>query len=92
VRENVYLIESSDPQLALDVATRRARQEEGDANGTFTWHDRPAEWVFAGIRKLVAVTVLRGGEELTYSTMVLGSADELRRFSNGRAADVKDYE
>src|SRR5260221_8991546 len=77
VCENVYLIEGSDPEAALAIATRRARQEEGDANGTFTWNDRPSEWVFAGVRKLISVSQaglekgLGTGDEITCSEMVL---------------------
>jgi hypothetical protein len=92
VCENIYLIESSGPHDALELATHRARQEEGDSNGTFTWNDRPAEWVFAGIRKLIAVTGVQSGDEITYSEMVLKSLDDVRRFGNGQAVDVKGYE
>ena len=98
VWENVYLIESADPEAALTIATRRARQDEGDANGTFTWNDRPAEWVFAGVRKLIAVshaglnTSLGTGDEITYSQMVLKSLDEVRRLGSGQPVDVRGYE
>lgn len=98
VRERVYLIEGSNPQVALDVATRLAQQEEGDANGTFAWKGRPADWVFAGVRKLIAFSYpdsesgpMTGGQ-ITYSEMVVDSLDDVRRLANGDAVDVKSYD
>ena len=95
VWENVYLIEAPSSEAALAAANERARNDEGDSSGTFTWNGKPAEWVFAGIRKLISVshagveTQPRHGDELTYSEHVVGTLDAVRQLAQGHAVDIR---
>jgi hypothetical protein len=52
VWENIVLIEASSVEEAFAKAEERAKQDEGDSRGTFTWAGEPAAWHFAGVRKL----------------------------------------
>lgn len=95
VWENVYLIEAPTSEAALAAAHERARKDEGDSRGTFTWNDQPAEWVFAGVRKLISVShdganaEPRHGDELTYSEHVVGSLDAVRQLAQGHSVPVR---
>jgi len=52
--ENVVLIEASSVADAVASAEEIGQATYGADSGTgFTWDERPAEWVFAGLRKLV---------------------------------------
>lgn len=91
VWENVILIKASSDDEAIKKAEKEGREAEGDSRGTFTWDDRPAEWVFAGIRKLMAVEnlnagkdILTDGTEVTHSQFVLEDEDAFKRFINGK--------
>ena len=53
VWENVYLISAGTPEQAFERAQERAKEDEGDSHGTFTWDGRPATFRFVGIRKLL---------------------------------------
>ena len=95
VWENVYLIEAPSSEAALAAANERALKDQGDSNGTFTWNGQPAEWVFAGIRKLISVShagaegQIRHGDEVTYSEHVVGSLDAVRQLAAGDAVNVR---
>ena len=70
--ENVILIRARSQKAALSLAKKRAKRDEGDSDGSFTWEKRPATWVFAGIRKLVTCSCenrLGHGTEVTFSQM-----------------------
>src|SRR4051812_46950139 len=72
VWEHVLLIDARSPASAWRKALRRAKQDAGDSSGTFRWGGRRAEWVFAGLRKVVAVAHqspgggLGDGDEITW--------------------------
>jgi len=52
--DNVVLIEASSVANAVADAEEIGRTAYGADSGTgFTWDNRPAEWVFAGLRKLI---------------------------------------
>ena len=89
VWENVVLIEAVDPEHAMPKAETYARLDDGDSNGSFTWGDRPAEWFFAGIRKLIACVDYEqrptDGTEITYSELVLKDDLALQRFAAGES-------
>ncbi len=52
--ENVVLIEASSVAAAVASAEDIGRTAYGADSGTgFTWDERRAEWVFAGLRKLI---------------------------------------
>lgn len=98
VWENVHLIAAADGKEAHAKATQVARLAEGDCDGTFTWEHRPAEWVFAGIRKIIGVShvepsnELASGDELTYSEFSVPDAAALQRLAAGGAVTVEYVE
>lgn len=71
--ENIILVEAASDEEAMMKATARAKENEGDSQGSFTWADHPASWCFAGIRKLVACEDFNArpqhGTEITYLEM-----------------------
>src|SRR5262245_5238541 len=81
VWENVLLVQAATHEEAEEAARDLARREEGDSEGSFHWSERPAEWVFAGIRKTVEVShrgeALGHGDEVTYSELVLPDEEAL---------------
>ncbi len=93
VWENVLLIEGPDGETAMRLATERARMDEGD--DLMTWEGRAAEWVFAGIRKLIsvshsgAVEEPRHGDEVTYSEYIVRDLAAVEALTKGEAVEVK---
>ena len=93
--ENVLLIEAVDAAEAQEKAFRRAQADEGDSNASFTWDDRPAEWVCAGIRKLLTVSHPFAdhqpvdGAEVTYSEFTVPDAETLHQLVAGEAVYLR---
>jgi len=84
VWDNIHLVEANDAEGADLRATQIGRSCEGDSDGTFEWDDRPAEWKFVGVRKIVTVSnsaspadELGDGAELTYQTFEVNSKQAL---------------
>jgi hypothetical protein len=95
VWENVLLIEAEDGNAAFRLATDRAKEVEGDSRGSFRWDDRPARWVFAGIRKLLTVShrhagdELRSGDEVTFTEFLLNDRAALDRLVDGEGVALE---
>ena len=95
VWENVYLIEAEDIDAAWERAEARARQEEGDDDGSLTFDDRPATCVFAGLRKMSEVAHgeedgrLRSGDEITYSEFEVPDEASVRAYVGGEEVLVR---
>lgn len=93
VWENIVLIEANTPKEAYRKAELRARKDEGDSSNTYYYDDRPAIWVFAGIRKLVEsedMTVVPSDEmEMTYSTLEVDNEENLKRLIKGESVVLK---
>jgi hypothetical protein len=95
VWENVYLVEAESNEDACARAIEIAASVEGDSSGTFTWNDRPAEWVFVGIRKIVTVSHmavgnnLASGDELTYSEFTVPDEASLRQLASGGPVPIE---
>src|SRR5947209_17169270 len=93
VWENVFLIEAATDEEAFAKAEARAREDEGDCDGSFRWGGRPATWVFAGIRKLVSCDDPDErpghGSEVTYTEMQLDSEEAVRKMAAGEAVTVE---
>ena len=93
--ENVYLVEAADEKEAWQRAIQIAARAEGDHNGTFRWEDRPAEWVFAGIRKVLSVShegeagKLASGDELSYSELTAVDLAAMQQLVAGEAVNVE---
>ena len=78
---------------AFAKAEERGRQEAGDEDGSFRWGGQPAEWVFAGVRKLTACEDEEkrpgDGTEVSFVEMEVGSLEELEQLVEGRAVAVR---
>lgn len=87
VWENVVLIESNTPEEAYQKAKLHGEKDEGDSLNTYFYEDRPATWVFAGIRKLIdcedITTKLDEGIEITYSSFEIKDEGNLKKLVDG---------
>jgi hypothetical protein len=97
VHENVYLIEADNDAQALDRAIILAREnEDQNEDGHLELNDRPAKYIFSGIRKIIAVETtpetaagkIFSGVEVTYSVMEVDSFEEVERLSEGEFVEV----
>jgi uncharacterized protein DUF4288 len=94
VWENVYLIEAEDVDGAWEKAEARARQEEGDDDGTLSVDGQPATCVYAGIRKMSEVAHvdeegrLGSGDEITYSEFEVSDEESVRALVGGEEVSV----
>ncbi len=90
--ENVILIESDTDKMAIEKAIERAREDEGDCDGSFKWEGRPATWCLAGIRKLIScedpTERPRNGTEVTYLEMEVSSQEDFSKLLNGESVSV----
>ncbi len=93
VWENIILIEADSEEIALAKAEERGKQDEGDDDGTFHWGGQPAEWVFAGVRKLTLCEDSEkrpgDGSEISYTEMEVNSEQALANLLKGKPAAVK---
>jgi hypothetical protein len=84
VWENVYLVSAESAEEAFEKAEGFGREQQGDSEGTFTWEDRPARWVFAGVRKVIKCDERPDdGIEITYSQFLLKDKKSLDKLVNG---------
>lgn len=94
VYENVYLIEAEDDDVAMEFALAAAREDEDlEEDGELELNEKKAQFVFAGIRKLVSLSagaggVLRSGVELTYSVMEVDTLAEVDLLAKGEFVNV----
>ncbi|WP_232309523.1 DUF4288 domain-containing protein [Luteibacter yeojuensis] len=97
VHENVHLINAENGDEALLKAEEIGRKREDlNEDGTLTVDDKPAKYLFAGVRRII--TVLQtpetgfgdpsSGMEVTYSTFEVDDEDALRKLANGDGVDV----
>jgi hypothetical protein len=91
--ENILLIAAGSDEEAMTKATMRAKQDEGDSEGTFTWEGRAAEWCFGGVRKLVSCEAADAqptdGVEITYLELDVNDQGDFERFLKGEAVMVR---
>ncbi len=98
VWENILLIEAPDDDAANELAVVRAKEDEGGSDSGFTWDDRPATWVYAGLRKLIKVAhrsvseEIGPGDELSYSEFDLPNREALDRLVAGDEVDLRYVE
>ena len=99
VWENVLLIDSATASEALMRAESIGKNGEGDSGGSFTWEGRPAEWICAGVRKLVAVSnpddiedAPGDGAEITYSQFEVDDEASLQRLARGEEVNLRYLE
>jgi Domain of unknown function (DUF4288) len=96
VWENVILVNADTEDGARAKAAGYARETEGDSDGTLRWAQRPASWVFAGVRKLVKCDSdperPDDGTEITYTETFLRSLDAVRDLAAGRRVSLPEYD
>jgi hypothetical protein len=87
VWENIVLIKADSNDEAFAKANQRGLEEAGDEDGTFRWGGKPAEWVFAGVRKLTSCEDPErrpgDGTEVSFIEMVLDSEQEVHKLVQG---------
>lgn len=93
--ENVVLIEADSTEEAWAKAEHFGKGKQVD-DASLTWNNRPAQMVFAGVRKIIGPSSgdepdegPRHGTELTYSLMVIDEEEEFRNLLNSEPADVR---
>ncbi len=91
IRENIVLVCAMSSDEALEKAEKKAHEDE-IIDDSQTWDDKPADWIFAGVRKLIECLPPEkqpsDGTEVTYSEMTVDSEDTLRKLVNGDAIAV----
>ncbi len=96
--ENVLLIEADTPEEAQEKAIKVAKSDEGDSENSLKWADRPATWVFAGLRKLLTVAhpdadeTKFDGAEITFSEFEIEDKESFQRYIDGKDVTIKYYE
>ncbi len=88
--ENVVLISAKSDDDAMAEACLIGQESDGDE---FTWEEREACWVFAGVRKLLSIDVpsnlnLESGTEVTYSQMLLKTREDLEALIDGEEVEL----
>jgi hypothetical protein len=91
--ENIVLIKARTDEEAHAKAERRGKEEEGDDDGSFRWGDKPARWVFAGVRKVTLCedpeSRPNDGTEVSYTEMEVESELAVRKLVAGQPVAVK---
>ena len=93
VWENIVLIKAASEEEAFAKATQRGKEDEGDDHGTFRWGGKPAQWLFAGIRKLTLCEDPEkrpgDGTEVSYTEMEVESEQAVEKLLEGKSVTVK---
>ncbi len=91
--ENIILLQAESEEEAFAKAERQGREEEGDEDGSFRWGGQPAEWVFAGVRKLTLCQDSerrpRDGTEISFNEMEVNSEEAIGKLLAGQPVSVK---
>jgi hypothetical protein len=88
--ENMILLSGDESEDLFAKAAGIAQRDEGDSQGSYTCDDRPAEMVFAGIRKIIRcrTDALEDGTELTYSQLEVKNKEDLQKLIDGKEVAV----
>ncbi|GLQ97277.1 DUF4288 domain-containing protein [Dyella mobilis] len=97
VQENVYLIDAGNEKDALQQAEAICRgNEDLSEDGHLELNGEKAQYLFAGIRKLIEIEHdpetarghLRSGVEVTYSELEVDTMEEVRGLAKGAFVNV----
>ena len=92
VWENVVLLKADSEEEAFAKAQTRGEHDAGDDGGTFRWEGSPAEWIFAGVRKLTLCEDPEkrpgDGTEISYTEMEVDSESAVRGLLRGKAVSL----
>ena len=84
--ENIILIQADSEDEAFQKAGKRGRQDAGDDDSSFHWGKEPAEWVFAGVRKVTSCQDENkrpgDGTELTFLEMEFASQAAIQKIQS----------
>jgi hypothetical protein len=87
------LIKADSEEEAFAKATQRGKEEEGDDDGTFRSGDKPAQWLFAGIRKLTLCEDPEkrpgDGTEVSYTELEVESEQAVWKLLEGKPVAVQ---
>lgn len=93
VWENIVLISAKSDREAWAKADSHGRRDAGDDDRTFRWDGEPAEWVFAGVRKLTECATItdrpEDGTEISFNELELDSMEAVKRLAAGDPTPVK---
>jgi hypothetical protein len=93
VWENIVLIKAGSEEEAFAKAMQRGKADEGDDDGTFRWGGKPAQWVFAGVRKLTLCEDPErrpgDGTEVSYTELEVQSEQAVAKLLEGKPAVVR---
>ena len=91
VWENIYVVFANSPEEAKEKGATIAKSYEGDSQGSFTWKEEPATFVYKGIRKVISVEGaslgqerIEDGSEVTYNEFEFETLMDLEEFLNQR--------
>jgi hypothetical protein len=98
VEETAYLIDASSPDDAFDQAEAIGQEINECDNEDFTWENRPAKWIYAGIRKLLDQSCFAPDhldredsftfKEITYSEFMADRREALQDLIEGRPVTI----
>ncbi len=92
VWENIVLVRAASVDEAFAKAEKRGL-EDATEDPSFRWEGHPADWVFAGVRKLTECVDADqrpgDGTEVTYIEMELPSLAAVKKLAAGEAVTVK---
>lgn len=97
VHENVYLIQAVDEFSAMGKAIEIAKENEDlSEDDHLELNEKPARYLFAGIRKLITVSnydkenedIIESGVEATYSELEVDNLNQVRKLSEGSFVEV----
>ncbi len=91
VWENVHLVRADCTDAARLRALELGGAAEGDASGTLEWDGRRAEWMCAGVRKILTLEPFgepQDGTGVTYSQYLVTSQEDLQRLVSGESVVV----
>ena len=97
VHENVYLIQAVDESSAMGKAIKIAKENEDlSENNHLELNEKPARYLFSGIRKLITVSnydkenedIIESDVEATYSELEVDNLNQVKKLSEGSFVEV----
>ena len=97
VHENVYLIQAVDESSAMGKAIEIAKENEDlSEDNHLELNEKPARYLFSGIRKLITVSnydkenedIIESGVEATYSELEVDNLNQVKKLSEGSFVEV----
>jgi hypothetical protein len=97
VHENVYLIQADNEKVAMQKAMAIAEENEDlSEDNHLEVNEKPARYIFAGIRKLITVSnydkrnrsIIESGVEVTYSEFEVDDVSGIQALKKGDFVEV----